>query len=154
VVDDVRRDLEREMRIELPPEEVFEFFADAFNLQKITPPDVRFRVLTLAPIELRKGARIDYRLTVFRVPFRWRTVFTLWEPPVRFVDEQERGPYRSWIHSHEFSDFGGVTVVRDRVQYELRWPPLGELAHPMVRRKLDQIFDFRQAEIRRLLSRE
>ena len=141
------------MRIELPRDEVFEFFADAFNLQEITPPDVRFRVLTPAPIELRKGTRIDYRLSVFRVPFHWRTVLTLWEPPLRFVDEQERGPYRSWIHSHEFSDLGGDSLVRDRVQYELPWSLLGELAHPMVRRKLDRIFDFRQAKIQRLLSR-
>ena len=141
------------MEVELPRDEVFEFFTDAFNLQKITPPDVRFRVLTPAPIELRKGMRIDYRLTVFRVAFHWRTVFTLWEPPVRFVDEQECGPYRSWVHSHEFSDLGGVTLVRDRVRYELPWLPLGELAHPMVRRKLEHIFDFRQAKIQRLLSR-
>ena len=139
------------MRIELPIEEVFEFFADAFNLQKITPPDVSFRILTPAPIELRKGTRIEYRLTVFRFPLHWRTVFTLWEPPFHFVDEQERGPYRSWVHSHEFSDLGGVTLVRDRVRYELPWPPLGELAHPVVRRKLDHIFDFRQAKIQRLL---
>ena len=141
------------MRIELPREEVFEFFADAFNLQKITPPDVHFRVLTPPPIELRKGTRIDYRLTVFRVPFRWRTVFGLWEPPVRFVDEQERGPYRSWVHRHEFCDLGGGTLVQDRVEYELPWSPLGELAHPVVRRKLDHIFDFRQAKIQQLFSR-
>ena len=141
------------MSIELPRDEVFEFFADAFNLQKITPPDVCFRVLTPAPIELRKGTRIDYRLSVFRFPFYWRTEFTLWEPPVRFVDEQESGPYRSWVHSHEFSDLGGITLVRDRVQYELPWSPLGELAHPVVRRKLEYIFDFRQAKIQRLLSR-
>ena len=141
------------MRIELSREEVFEFFADAFNLQKITPPDVLFRVLTPAPIVLRKGTRIDYRLTVFRFPFRWRTVFSLWEPPERFVDEQEHGPYRSWVHTHEFSDLGGGTLVRDRVRYELPWPPLGELAQPMVRRKLNHIFDFRQAMIHRLLSR-
>jgi ligand-binding SRPBCC domain-containing protein len=142
------------MSIELPREEVFEFFADAFNLQKITPPDVRFRVLTPAPIELRRATRIDYRLTVFRVPFHWRTVFRLWEPPVRFVDEQESGPYRSWVHSHEFCDLGGTTLVRDQVTYELPWSPPGELAHPLVRRKLDHIFDFRQAAIHRLLSRE
>jgi len=141
------------MSIELPRDEVFEFFADAFNLQEITPPDVRFRVLTPAPIELRKGTRIDYRLSVFRVPLYWRTVLALWEPPVRFVDEQERGPYRSWVHSHEFSDLGEGTLMRDRVQYELPWSPLGELAHPMVRRKLDHIFDFRQAKIQQLFSR-
>lgn len=141
------------MSVELPRDEVFEFFADAFNLQEITPPDVHFRVLTPAPIEMRKGTRIDYRLSVFRVPFRWRTVFALWEPPVRFVDEQERGPYRSWVHSHEFSDLGGSTLVRDRVEYELPWSPPGELAHPIVRRKLDHIFDFRQAKIQQLLSR-
>ena len=141
------------MKLELPRDEVFEFFADAFNLQKITPPDVHFRVLTPAPIPLRKGTRIDYRLTVFGFPSCWRTVFALWEPPVRFVDEQERGPYRSWIHSHEFSDLGGGTLVRDRVQYELPWSPLCELAHPVVRRKLDHIFGFRQAKIHQLLSR-
>lgn len=98
-------------------EEVFGFFADARNLERITPSWLHFSVLTPAPIEMRAGALIDYRLRVRGIPLRWRSEITAWEPPLRFVDEQRRGPYRMWVHEHTFTQRDGGTEVGDRVTY-------------------------------------
>jgi ligand-binding SRPBCC domain-containing protein len=133
-----------------PRDEVFAFFADAFNLERITPPLLRFHVLTPAPIEMRQGAIIDYALRLRRVPIRWRTEITAWEPPVRFVDEQKRGPYRRWVHEHRFTDLGSDTLVEDRVEYAV---PGGRLVHALfVRRDVREIFRHRTEALRALLG--
>ena len=106
-----------ELWLPRPREEVFAFFSDARNLDAITPPWVCFRMLTPAPVEMKAGALIDYKLRVHGIPIRWRSKITEWEPPVRFVDEQLRGPYRLWIHEHEFESRDGGTLVRDYVRY-------------------------------------
>jgi hypothetical protein len=146
--------LERTLRVERPVDEVFAFFADAANLEAITPAFLRFRILTPMPVEMRVGARIDYALSLFGVPLRWRTRITGWEPGVRFVDEQESGPYASWRHTHEFeAEPGGATTVRDLVEYAMPFGPLGRVAHALiVRRALDRIFDHRREAIQRLLG--
>lgn len=128
-------------------EEVFAFFSDARNLNSITPPWVRFRMVTTGPIEMQAGALIDYKLRVHGFPVRWRTKITEWEPPVRFVDEQLRGPYRLWIHEHEFEARDGGTLVRDRVRYAV---PFDFLVHTLfVRRDVARIFAYRTEELRR-----
>lgn len=137
------RVLRREQRIGLPLERVFPFFADAANLQHITPQELRFEIETPLPLEMRVGAFIDYRLRLFGVPFRWRTRIAEWTPPHGFLDEQVRGPYALWRHSHRFEPHGDDTVMVDEVRYALPLTPLGEVAHPVVRRQLDRIFDFR-----------
>jgi ligand-binding SRPBCC domain-containing protein len=136
-----------------PLDEVFAFFADASNLEAITPPFLRFRILTPVPVAMAPGARIEYALSLFRVPLRWTTRIAVWEPGVRFVDEQESGPYAVWRHTHLFERDGGATVVRDVVEYALPFGPVGRLARALfVARTLERIFDYRREAIRRRLE--
>jgi ligand-binding SRPBCC domain-containing protein len=137
--------LHTELTVPRPLHEVFDFFADAGNLELLTPPELRFRILTPLPMEMREGALIEYRLSLYGLRFGWRTRITVWEPGRRFVDLQERGPYRLWEHSHRFEASSDGTRVLDVVRYELPLQPLGEVAHPLVRRQLDAIFRHRTA---------
>jgi ligand-binding SRPBCC domain-containing protein len=141
--------LEREQRLALPPAEVFGFFADARNLEQITPPWLRFRVLGVDPPEVGPGTLIRYRLRVRGVPIRWLTRIEEWQPSERFADLQLRGPYRHWRHVHEFEDDGaGGTLMRDTVRYAMRAGPVGELVHrAVVASDLERIFDHRRERI-------
>ncbi len=141
--------LERSQLGPAPRDQVFGFFADAHNLEAITPGFLRFHVLTPRPIRMEAGALIDYRLSLYGIGFRWRTRIDVWEPGVRFVDVQLSGPYRTWRHTHGFEDApGGGTRVSDRVEYQLPLGPLGSLAHALfVERALRRIFDHRRERI-------
>jgi len=121
---------------------VFSFFADARNLEAITPPWVNFAILTPEPIDMRTGARIDYRLRVHGFPLRWITEISAWDPPYRFVDRQLRGPYRRWIHTHTFEEKDGGTLCHDAVEYAV---PGGRFINwLLVRRDVEKIFAYRQ----------
>ena len=145
--------LRREQRLARPIDEVFAFFGDARNLEAITPPLLRFRVLTPDPIAMGPGALIRYRLRVRGMPVGWLTAIREWEPPHRFVDEQLRGPYALWHHTHTFErDGDDATIMRDEVRYALPFGPLGELARRLfVGRDVEEIFDFRARRIVELL---
>ena len=147
------RALERQQHLPGRPEDVFPFFADALNLERITPPWLGFRVLTPGAVEMAPGTLIEYRLRVHRIPVRWLTRIEAWEPPHRFVDAQVRGPYRTWRHEHRFEPApDGGTLMTDRVDYELPLGPLGALAHLLfVRRDLERIFDHRRAAVAAVL---
>jgi ligand-binding SRPBCC domain-containing protein len=146
------RSLCRKQVIDRPRSEIFRFFGDAQNLAKITPPELRFRITTPHPIVMRAGALIDYRLALFGIPFSWQTRISHWEPDACFVDEQLKGPYRSWVHRHSFREAGGMTEMVDCVSYSLPFGTAGQLAAPIVSRQLDQIFDFRSRAIRSIFA--
>jgi ligand-binding SRPBCC domain-containing protein len=145
--------LERTQRIESPLPEVFSFFADAANLQLITPAFLGFRILTPLPIQMETGVRIEYALSLFGVPFRWCTVIREWNRGVRFVDEQESGPYTLWHHTHEFVEDTGTTIMRDVVRYKVPLGILGRIAHGLfIQRMLRKIFDYRRDAVNRRFS--
>lgn len=142
--------LDRALWVPRPLSSVFPFFADAKNLEQLTPDWLRFQILSPLPIEMRVGALIDYRIRLYKIPMRWRTLISAWEPPYRFVDEQIRGPYSLWWHEHTFVEQDGGTLLEDHVRYRA---PLGFIAHPlMVNRQLQRIFDYRTEVIRRLFG--
>jgi ligand-binding SRPBCC domain-containing protein len=146
--------LERSQRLPGPPDEVFNFFADAHNLEAITPPFLGFEVVTPKPLDMHEGALIAYRLKLHGLRLNWLTRIDAWEPGVRFVDRQVKGPYRLWHHTHTFEPDGGDTLMRDVVRYALPLGPLGEMARlALVTRDLDRIFDFRQSEIARRFNK-
>jgi ligand-binding SRPBCC domain-containing protein len=142
--------LETSLRVRRPIDEVFEVFADAKNLERLTPPALRFEILTPDPIVMRRGLLLDYRLRLHGVPFRWQSEITVWDPPHRFEDRQRRGPYRWWVHEHSFVEDGDCTLMTDRVSYGV---PGGRPIHALfVARDLRNIFHFRAVRFRGLLG--
>jgi ligand-binding SRPBCC domain-containing protein len=142
-----RHELRTETVLPLPLDDVFPFFSAAENLERITPPELGFRILTPRPVEIHSGARIDYTLRLHGIPFRWRTRIDEWDPPHGFVDTQESGPYRTWIHTHTFEAVEGGTRMTDRVEFELPFGLLGRPAMPFVRSRLRRIFDYRSSVV-------
>ena len=133
-------------------EEVFSFFSDAHNLEAITPSWVKFKVLTPAPIVIRTGTLIDYKLRIHGLPMKWQTEITAWEPPFRFVDEQKHGPYRLWRHTHTFEEKDGGTLCLDHVEYAVLGGAI--INRLFVRRDVEKIFAYRQQALRRIFSNE
>ena len=145
--------LVREQWVPRPLAEVFPFFADANNLEALTPPWLNFRILT-PKVQMGAGALIEYQLRLHGVPLRWRTLIALWEPPYRFIDEQLAGPYRLWHHEHTFAERDGGTVLGDHVRYRAPGGPLAPLIHRwVVLPDLERIFDYRRQVIEERFGR-
>jgi ligand-binding SRPBCC domain-containing protein len=146
--------LERAQLIERPRAETFAFFGDAFNLERITPPFLRFRVLTAPPIKMTEGTLLEYRLALFGIRFYWKTLIERWSEDEFFVDSQLKGPYALWRHTHTFERLtASSTVVRDHVEYRIPFSFAGRVAHTIfVKRVLKRIFDYRARAIVRLLA--
>jgi ligand-binding SRPBCC domain-containing protein len=141
--------------VPVPIDACFAFFSDAANLESLTPPFLRFRILTPLPVEMRAGARIEYRLGLMGVPMNWLTRIDEWRPGRGFVDSQLRGPYAHWVHRHTFTPADSGTWVLDEIEYALPLAPLSNPAHALfVRPRLREIFGYRRQAIARLLGGE
>jgi len=136
-----------ELWLPVPRAALFPFFADARNLEVITPPWLNFRILTPGEIPMRAGAVIDYQLRVHGLPVRWRTEITAWNPPSGFADEQQRGPYRFWRHTHSFAEQNGGTLCGDRVEYAV--PGGAWVNRWFVRRDVEAIFNYRAEALKK-----
>jgi len=139
------------MVLPLRIDDVFPFFCDVFNLERITPPELHFSILPPYPIEITKGTVVDYRLRLYGIPLRWRSEITTWNPPYEFVDRQVWGPYNTWIHSHLFYENAGSTIIEDIVHYRLPLWPCGEFVAPLVHYQVGRIFRYRKQAIRAAL---
>lgn len=146
--------LERETFIAASRDRVFEFFADPKNLARITPPSLGFAIVDAPSRSLRAGDRIRYSIRVAGMRLPWVSHISEWTDGVSFTDEQERGPYRTWVHRHLLRDAGGGTLMIDRVDYTL---PLGFIGDFFggwfVRRNLRQIFDYRAKVIEEIFGK-
>jgi ligand-binding SRPBCC domain-containing protein len=165
--------LERRQVVPRPVGEVFGFFADPDNLARITPPWLAFRLVAYEPpgggrielspaqpdaaaprITMAEGVRLHYTIRPLGISQRWTSVITVWDPPHRFVDEQLRGPYRRWHHTHQFTATRDGTELSDVVEYDIGFGPIGSAANAViVRRQLEAIFVYRQQRISELFNK-
>ena len=143
------RRLHRDARVQAPLGAAFAFFADAANLERLTPRWLRFSIRTAMPLVMRAGLEIEYRIHLYGVPVRWVSVIDVWEPGLRFIDRQVTGPYVWWRHEHRFEPFGDATRVIDDVEY---LPRAAWMTGRMVRRDVERIFDYRHAALRRVFD--
>jgi len=139
--------------IKQPIEEVFGFFSRPENLTKITPSNLNFKILTPSPLEMKQGTVIDYTIKLFKVPIHWRTLITTYEPPFKFVDEQMKGPYNFWHHTHMFKENSDGVEIFDEVHYSIPFGPLGNLLHSLwIKKDLNHIFEYRKSVIENLFK--
>jgi len=146
--------LRREQWVPRPVDDMFAFFSDAHNLEELTPPWLRFRILTRAGTGIEQGVEIRYTLRVHGMPVFWRTEIRSWKAPFRFTDVQRNGPYRLWHHTHRFAAENGGTRMTDVVRYRLPFGVLGSIAHRLfVKSDVEKIFDYRREKIQELFGR-
>jgi ligand-binding SRPBCC domain-containing protein len=143
--------LQTEIWLARPRRQVFEFFADPRNLERITPPWLSFEIVTPPDTRIETGTVLEYRLRLRRLPLRWRSEIAAWEPPRRFVDRQIKGPYSLWVHEHRFEECDDGTVVIDRVEYAV---PGGRLVQRfLVAPDLKEIFRYRHGALSEIFNR-
>lgn len=145
--------LETTTVINKPLHEVFDFFSKAENLNKLTPKEVFFKILTPLPIEMKKGALIDYRIKLNGIPFVWKTQITEWNPPYKFADNQLVGPYKTWLHEHSFEEKNGITYMTDKITYLSKGWILAPFLHWLfVDKKVKQIFEYRETQLHQIFK--
>ena len=146
--------LKREQKISKNIDDVFEFFSKPENLSIITPSKMKFKILTPSPIEMKEGALIDYTVNIFHFPIRWRTLITDYKPTNMFVDQQLKGPYSMWHHTHLFERLNDEeTLIKDIVIYAVPFGIIGKLVHSLyIKSDLNAIFDFRSRKIREIFN--
>lgn len=144
------RQVELELWLPRPREEVFAFFENAANLKILTPEWVGLEFVEPEPGKIQRGKRLSYQIKVKGFRVYWQSEITVWEPPSRFVDIQRRGPYKSWEHEHIFIEQNGGTLMRDRISYDVFGGVL--IDKILVRKDLARIFEFRRAKMLELFG--
>jgi ligand-binding SRPBCC domain-containing protein len=143
----------RKQLVPTPIEEVFAFFSKPENLALLTPQELGFQILTPLPIEMRRGALINYTIRLFGLRTRWATLITSYHPPYQFVDEQLRGPYSFWHHTHLFTETDDGTLITDTIEYAIAYGWIGRIVHErIVRKQLEHIFRYRELTIERMFG--
>ena len=136
--------LVKEQTVRRPLKEVFAFFERPENLAKITPPELGFEIVTPSPIAMNVGTLIDYNVRAIGIKLHWKTLITAYDPPYSFVDEQLKGPYIYWHHTHGFEEIPGGTLLRDHVRYIVPFGVFGKAAHAFkIKHDLERIFEYR-----------
>jgi ligand-binding SRPBCC domain-containing protein len=147
--------LERKQLVSMPLETVFDFFSHPENLAKLTPDELAFKILTPLPIEMKEGALIDYTINITGFSMRWTTMITHYDPPHEFIDQQLKGPYSFWHHTHTFEETSAGTLIKDKVIYALPLGILGRIAHGLfIKKHLNKIFDYRSKVIGEYFSNQ
>jgi ligand-binding SRPBCC domain-containing protein len=142
--------LQTQLWLPQPREEIFNFFSDPSNLDRLTPPWLHFEVLTPKSVEMNAGTLLDYRLRLHGIRLRWQSEISVWEPPNRFIDRQTKGPYRQWVHEHNFSAHQGGTLVGDSVTYSV---PGGRIIQKLlVAPDLDRVYGYRHKILKELFN--
>lgn len=132
-------------------ENLYDYFCDAKNLETITPPHLNFQIKKISTPEIQMGTLIDYKLKLYGIPIKWRTLIDEWNPPVQFVDHQLKGPYSLWNHSHKFEQLGEGTLMIDFVRYKVPFGFLGRIvAGAWVKKDVQGIFKYRRETISKL----
>ena len=142
--------LKSQLWLPQPQEEIFSFFADPKNLDRLTPPWLHFEILTSKFVEMKVGTLLDYRLRLHGIPIRWQSEISVWEPPHRFIDRQIKGPYRQWVHEHTFSAHQGGTLVGDSVTYAVAGGRIIQML--LVAPDLDKVFAYRHRTLSQLFN--
>ena len=144
--------LKKEQKISKNILEVFDFFSKPENLKTITPAKLSFNIITPTPIFMSKGTVIDYTIRLFKIPIHWRTLITKYDPPHEFIDEQIKGPYNFWHHTHKFKQVDGGVEISDKVIYSIPMGIIGQVLHFLwIKRDLEKIFLYRKKVIEDLL---
>lgn len=136
----------------LAQQEVWNFMSSAYNLEKLTPPWMDFKVTHMSTNEIEKNTVISYKFVLKKIPLVWTTRIISWEPNCSFTDNQDKGPYKLWSHNHLFSELAGGTLIEDHIDYSLPFFPIGNLFFPLVKREIKRIFEYRQQQISGLFS--
>ena len=144
----------KEQRISKSIIDVFDFFSKPENLSVITPNKMDFKILTPSPIEMKEGTLIDYTVKIMSFPIRWRTLITKYDPPNMFIDQQLKGPYSMWHHTHLFEKINdNETLIKDVILYAVPFSFIGSITHSLyIKRDLENIFDYRSQEIKRIFN--
>lgn len=141
--------------IDKPLETVFHFFSKPENLEQMTPKNLSFKILTPKPIKMEKGALIDYTIRIVVIPIHWRSYVSKYYPPYEFVDEQVKGPYAFWHHTHTFKEVDGGVEIKDRVKYAIPMGILGRFIHAIyIKNDLKKIFTHRKIAIENVFLHE